>query len=407
MTSRALVPISLMPENEMVVASAGYKSELAEIRWDPDQDMYSPGNEPIGPNGRWVPVLVPNRKGLDRLQIAGGISTDVERTGTEKIEELVWRGWWGGTYTTPAGIQIDLYDEYEFDVRPGVGARWHERVFSEYSKLIANEVKAKYLDAAGVANAEKNVSEELREQFKEMAEARATRYCLQAAQYGRQRALTGARLRALRTYFNIGKYTREQVVSATFTIQRTRVDQDLLEAQLGPAGAKLLMFADMAKKMNLDSGTIESMSRLMLEQGTVLEGETVQKGPFERKANRTEIMKLLTAVRKVVQRDVSDREVGGAIDKLFGRDPYLGRQVDLHGTITEGECQIATTFYEKLAADMTDESLEGEERARRKKEYKQLARQCLAEKSLWEEGMKLEQMTLDQAAESTEEDESE
>jgi hypothetical protein len=253
--------ISLMPENEVVSGSPFHAVERVQVRFSANLDhdeIYKCGGEYR--SNEWTDLYTMSKVGLEKLFVAGGIkeiSSD-----TRRIENNVWFSSWKGKYTTPAGIEIDLSGDYEFDCRIG-GTRYQEKRQQEIESRIKKMSGNKNLNADGIYRALVALDSDKRQELEELADAAASRYVTQASITGAQRAQTGARLRALRAFFAIRQYTLKEIAESVFEIFRARVDYKGMQDLLGADGVRKLMLADFASQRGLSEGIV----KMLLQDG--------------------------------------------------------------------------------------------------------------------------------------------
>lgn len=359
MSERAV--ISLMPSMAMsVIQSPTHVSELVSVVVSSDVhngEIYEQGGFYEGE--KWVKQYTFTRKALDKLQVAGGIREVPDECWTREIRPRVWESRWSGIYTTPTGIEIHLIDEYTFDVAVG-GTRWEERKSQEVANACKKLTNNWKLKAEGIERKFLSLTDEQRSEITLLAEAIATRYVRQAAQFGHQRARTGARLRAMRTYFNIGRYTLDTIANSVFGITRTRYDFAKVAETIGSESAKVLEFGRLALEAGLD---IEQLARvrLMLEGGPqqlepveedqIIEAEVsiidkpvveASDNPFAIEYIEETLVKAQEALAKILGGAAPRDALWKSIKKYLGaKDEY-----------TEGDILVFSMFLEKVQTEV-------------------------------------------------------
>jgi len=357
--------INLMPQNEaLVVPEMGYICERVEVYWDIEHgDVYQLGSKKV--NGRWEKMYQPAKQGLDKLQIGGGIET-LDQDVQQIPDKWIWNGKWSGTYTTPTGISIPLKEDYSYDMTIG-GPRWAKRKDSEIDSLVTKntpELQAKnYPSKDEIADAWAAMPKEKREEIEARAENVATKFCVEGAQFGAQRAVTGARLRALRTYFEIRQYTESEVRNSHFVIYRTRIDHEAMKEIVGETGARLLSFAQVLKGAGIDDPKeIEALSRVLIEAETSkkewktiqLQEDDVDEDPYLLPLTKVTLNGIRGKIVRLVPSlaPLSDRKLAPALGKFLDRE-YTD-ETKLREAMNEGEGLSVLKFYSLLSEEGTD-----------------------------------------------------
>jgi len=354
--------ICLMPQQDARIAPAiGYTIERVRVYWDVEHgDVYSMHSKQI--DGQWVKMYKPTKQGLNKLLMAGGIET-VDQSTSQRGDLWIWDSKWKGRYTTPAGITIELEDEYTFDVTIG-GPRWIKRREDEIDKLVKKEANLPWNAKDDVIIvARTKVSPERMSEISSIAESVATNFAVEAAQFGTQRAAAGARNRALRTYFEIREFTEKEIRDSYFEIYRTRVDHEAMREVLGDTGAKLLSFAQLLGNSGIsDPKQIESLSRVLIEaeadmnrmKNAQLQKDDIDEDPYDVPLKKV----TLNGIRGKVVRlapslaPLSDWVLAPALGKFLGRE-YTD-ETKLREVMNEGEGLSILKFYSLLSEEGTD-----------------------------------------------------
>jgi len=225
-------------------------------------EVYKVGTKKI--DGQYVDMYGLSKKALDKLQQAGGIKDTTEECWTKRVAPRIWLGHWSGVYVTPNGTPVPLTDEYEFDAEIG-GTRWSEKRQAEIDKQLKSKDHLNNWRATQdqMETYWVNMPEDGRQVIIAIAELRADKYVTQAAQYGAQRAMTGARDRAIRRYFQVGTYPKKTLDVCEFQIIRTRYDFERMAESLGENGAQAMQLALLAKNAGLDMEKLARVQTLL------------------------------------------------------------------------------------------------------------------------------------------------
>lgn len=266
-----------MPHNimqDMQVLSSSPFHAITEIRVrissdSADREIYRVGRTKAG--SKWVDLYGIAKVGLERLMIAAGIEETSSDSHVSK--ERVWQSKWTGKYVQPDGKEIPLSGEKELDLRVG-GTRWDQRVTKDLDNLLKAEgagtgafVKSGsgYKVKGGTWVKDKDIilfslslPPERAEEIQKVAEAQATRYVRQAAQFGLELAQTGARHRAIRAIMQIGQYTKVQL-QEDFIVIRSRFDMAAMQEQLGPVMVKNMLAAQAGAALGLSDSVIQGL----------------------------------------------------------------------------------------------------------------------------------------------------
>ena len=396
MASKAIQRVDLMQEADIaIVPAAGYVCERVPIRWYIEKnDVYKQGSKKV--DGKWIDLYAPSKTGLSKLLVGGGIKTvecNIARVGNDWI----WSGEWKGVYTTPAGIDIPLEGNYEYDVTIG-GGRWCEKRSSEIAYMVKKQANNWRLNKEGVARTFKDLPEEMQKDFREMAEEAATAYCEHEAMYGAQRAETGAMLRPIRVLFGIrSNYTEDEVRNTEFVIYRTRMDMAAMQEAIGPLGAQVASFVQVLKNAGVsDAAQITDLTKVFLEAQTqsaqTVEGEIVEEdkgdNSFRYSAKPDTQKKLRGLMAKFHGKSsVSSDGMKKLLDRIFD-GPEDGRAL-----YSEGHALLAMHMYEKMLVQKEADISQAELKAMAA-QMRDFVLKCAHEKRMWQEGEDLEQPAL-------------
>ena len=378
--SSQLVVQSLMPTNDLTVVRDGFKAEAMRIRVSTDPDKkeiykvgYSDGKEWYG-----MTKIV-----LDKLQIAAAIITD-DVTVT-KSGMAMWVGRWEGRYLTPAGIEVPLKDEYEFDCEIG-GSRWRQKVDAEIAWYYSKKKGANNLHSNIVAQMHNEAPEEEHNSVQANAEATATRYVNELAMYGRQRAVTGAQSRAMRRFFQIRTYTKAELDNTVFEIMRVRIDDAAMAVQIGDQNYKALQFAKLAQSMlpgldtqrlleevirsgkQIDAQDLENLQDIatddfgdMGDMGDIIEGEQCdpavegEEEPSEPEMTKEDFGKVRAALADYYKPyAVQEKTVAAWLEQIWGTPPVLTPR---HAALAVQVIQKCTLARDALGDKPTKEAV--------------------------------------------------
>lgn len=289
------MPHNVMEQMELLSASPFHSIARVEVSISPnpnDREIYKVGATLIA--GNWIDLYSLSKIALDRLMIAAGIE-ETDST-SRQVESNVWYSKWAGRYTQPDGKTVPLSGEKEIDLRIG-GTRWAERKASELDSLLKNEgVKAGVFRKAGYSYKttdkaaetvstehlvafQVSLSSERVAELEKIAEIKATRFVVQQAQFGLERAQTGARLRAVRTIMQLGQYTLEDL-KTPFVVIRSRYDIEKMQERIGPELLKDMLVAQAAQTLGLPdtviAGLISAPSAQRREEANGYTGDTAE-----------------------------------------------------------------------------------------------------------------------------------
>jgi len=199
---------------------------------------------------------------LMRLMLAAGIEEISSKTSL--LESRLWHGEWDGKFTQVDGTCVNLSGEKEIDLRVG-GTRWTERYGVAMDNLLKKSalkdgtfqrvgrgvkcdgewLKSEHLDLYRV-----ELPEAVEAKFDRLARMAATRFVDQASKFGREKAQTGAILRALRAFFHIRTYTMKEL-EEDFIVMRSRIDRKAMREYLGEDQTKKIEAAMAIKALGL------------------------------------------------------------------------------------------------------------------------------------------------------------
>lgn len=265
------MPHNVMEQMQVLTASPFHSVTRVEVYVSPDpndREIYKIGSVRV--DGNWVDTYALAKIALDRLMVAAGIE---ETNSTSRLtQDNVWYSRWEGRYTQPDGKTVPLSGEKEIDLRVG-GTRWQERKVSELDSLLKEEgvalgrfaktgkgyvVDGSWVKQEHLIQLQASLSAERLEMLDRMAGMRATRFVVQQAQFGLERAQTGARLRAVRTIMQLGQYTLKDL-KTPFVVIRSRYDIDKMQEQLGPELLKEMLLAQAAKMLGLSDAVVSGL----------------------------------------------------------------------------------------------------------------------------------------------------
>jgi len=188
---------------------------------------------------------------LRKVLNAGGV-TEISYD-SRKTEQRIWYGKYTGKYMRPDGNVIELSQDYEFDTTVG-GPRWLVSKESHIRSAVCKIANAKYLDDDVYIEKWLALSDVQKEKITEVAEFKASRFVEQAAQYGRQRAGTGSINRAIRKFFVIRQYTKQELTNCCFHITSTYIDAEVRRIGMGAVESKVLELTEaVGDKLSMDA----------------------------------------------------------------------------------------------------------------------------------------------------------
>lgn len=250
---------------------------------DPDyRDVYKSGSRKIGKDGNrdvYIDLYSPSKQGLSKFMLeAGVVEVNYQSEMPYGVDQWCWRGQWQGKYTLPSGQEVLLTGDSEFDVRLGVSPRWFEKRQTEIERQVKKATDNWRLDAEGVIRVLANMDSNAKAEIVAIAEEKANQYCIELAQYGRQRAQTGAQLRPIRAFFQIGTYTEWELTHCAFHIQRAVRDYKLAELEMGHLAAQLMETTAALQRSGVRPEVQQTIAGILADQVKI--HRQVQSGGF-------------------------------------------------------------------------------------------------------------------------------
>ena len=303
----------------------GIICDVVYVSLEPDpklSDVYKSGSRKAG--GQWENLYSPTDVGLRKFLLAGGVTELSYEANKEGAR--IWTASYKGEYMLPNGKPIPLTGSYEFDCTVG-GPRWEVRKQDELMRMVKKHSNASSLNDEGYVRVWTTLAPEEKARLTEVAEFTATKYVNQAAQYGRQRAQTGAIGRAIRKLFLIRSYTTQELTESVFRLVRTTVNYELMKVGLGVFETKMLQMTDMLRERGLAPGDIGDLLKLLAEGEIKKEAAATGQGFFMDGLG-------------------DDEAIEGVVEEVVVVDPEEAALYDIKAEVeTKGRTQQAMIHY--------------------------------------------------------------
>ena len=361
------------------------QSEVYKSGWRSGSDMYSLTDV-----------------GLRKFLLAGNVKTLSYES--RKEGPLIWVALFEGEYMLPNGSPQNLPGEYEFDATEG-GPRWLVRKDTEIHSLVTKmekqkrNVKKLFLKDDEFFDLWMALDDDIKQNITQKAKYAATKFTNQAAQFGRQRAQTGAMDRALRKFFLIRSYTMKELQSSAFHLTRTTVNYELMKTGLGILEAKLLQTADLMLGRGLPEGIVGDVIKLIAEGERDKQIASQPGGFFIDEDDADVVVPPAPAdpeQARLYEIPAETETRGGAMQsmlKYYNWEVFNPRKANSQcqgffnkdfNKLSEAEASLLTTAYTKLTASR-DNGTPANELTQQAKHLNDAMARCIVEKRLWRE----------------------